>query len=291
MWRSVPSYGAVMIESLKECGAPGFLVILFASAALVVSVVAAAVGFSGRRKVGSVLAGCALFVTGLTGLTGFGGTLLGHSQVQRAVETAGLTKADKARLLHQGGIEARTCSRLGAGAMALPFLIGCVAGGVALFTKGKEGESTNDGPVVPLVLLGAASAFTGLLASGGLGAARVAGADYEPLVWSLMSRSEQVVAASGAGVGEACESLEGALVGDADPATRACGARIELDLAAVSDLPKASEICIRDRVALMGKSAPSDRKPLAKATRCSATFAVLPPSSKASLEPQVHAFE
>lgn len=299
-------YGAVMIESLKACGGPGFLVLLVASAALVVAVVAAAVAFSGRRKPGSVLAGTALFLAGATGLTGFTGTLLGHAQAQRAAETAGLTKADKGRILHQAGLEARTCSRMGVGAMVLPFLVACIAGGASLFGKGKgeeekkgdeaegaatEGARTTDGPIVPLVLLGAATAFTGLLAAGGLGAARVAGADYEPLVWSLMAKSERVVAVSGEEVAGACEALEGALAGDADPATRGCGARIELDLAAVSDLPRASEICIRDRVALMGKSAPSDRKPLAKATRCSATFGVLPSSAKATLEPQVAAFE
>ncbi len=59
-------YGAVMIESLKACGGPGFLVLLVASAALVVAVVAAAVAFSGRRKAGSVLAGTALFLAGAT---------------------------------------------------------------------------------------------------------------------------------------------------------------------------------------------------------------------------------
>jgi len=280
-----------MIEMLKECGAPGFLVPFFASMALVVAVVGAALAFAGKRRVASVVVGASLFLSGVTGLVGFGGTLMGRAQVSRAVETPGLTKADRGRLLHQGGLEARSCSRLGAGAAALPFFIGCVGAVAALFSRGKEGGSGEDGPVVPVVLLGAAAAFTGLLASGGLGAARVSGADYEPLVWSVMAKSERVTLVSEAERGAACEELEQVLVGSDAGETRACGARIALDLAAASDLPKASEACIRERVALMGKSAPDDRKPLAKATRCSATFAVLTPTAKAALEPQVHAFE
>lgn len=280
-----------MLDAMKTCGPPGLLVPVLAALALVLAIAGAVLAFAKKRRIASVVVGLSLFVTGATGLAGFTGTLLGRAQVSRAVESAGLTKGDQERLRHEGGLEARSCSRLGAGAAVAPFFIGCIGAIAALFGKGKDGEGEGDGAVVPAILLGAAAAFTGLLASGGLGAARVAGADYEPKVWSLMSTSERVVASSAGDLGAACEALEASLAGSGTDGERACGGRIELDLAAVSELPAASERCVRDRIALAGKSSPDDRKALAKATRCSATFAVLPAAARSALEPQVHAFE
>ena len=246
---------------------------------------------------------------------GFAGTLAGRSVTQASVSAPSITKTDRARILHQGHLEARDCARLGLGFAALPFLLGVTGATMSLFDKKKapdtspeSQEASNassaapadaDAPHVPMVLLGASMAFTGLLASGGLGAASVGGADYEPIVWSLMAKSEAVVTASASASSTpetrrpVCEALEVALSGGQTGEARACGARVDLDLSAVTELPAASDTCVRDQMIALGMTSPAngERGRLAKRVMCSATFAALPPLAKSALEPQIKSFE
>ena len=301
-----------MFGMMKSCGGFGSVTALLSLFALATTAAAVAMGAFGKKRLASLLAGLGLMLTGATGLGGFAGTLAGRSVTQAAVSAPSITKTDHARILHQGHLEARDCARLGLGFAALPFLLGVIGATMSLFDKKKapstapeSEEAANasspaadaDAPLVPMVLLGASMAFTGLLASGGLGAAAVGGADYEPIVWSLMAKSEAVVAASASGstpeIRRACEALEVALSGGQTGEARACGARVDLDLTAVTELPAASDTCVRDQMILLGMTSPAngERGRLAKRVVCSATFAALPPLAKSALETQIKSFE
>lgn len=311
-----------MIGMLKSCGSFGFLTLFVASLAFAVTAASLAIGLTGKKRVTSLVAGIGLFLAGATGLVGFSGTLVGLSTVKAVLEAPDLTKADRARLQHQGSLEARDCSRLGIASATLPFVLGAIAATMSLFTAKNAAAATRvtegepdpkgpgdapspttspafapapnvsvDGPVVPVVYLGAAIAFTGLLASGGLGAARVAGADYQPLVWGLTEKSEAVVAATPEARHAACDALELALAGPEGPGGRACGARIELDLGAVSQLTTATETCVDAEVVRISQVAKADRAALASKVGCSAIFASLPSSSRTSRAAQLKGFE
>jgi hypothetical protein len=299
-----------MFGMMKSCGGFGGVAGLLSLLAFATTAAAVAMGIGGKKRHASLFAGLGLVLTGATGLVGFAGTLAGRSVTQAAVSAPSITKTDRARMLHQGHLEARECARLGLGFAALPFLLGVTAATMSLFDKKKEEaqEASTaasplppdaDLPVVPVVLLGAAMAFTGLLSSGGLGTASVGGADYEPIVWSLMAKSEAVVAASASASSTpesrrpVCEALEVALSGAQPGEARACGARVDLDLAAVTELPAASDTCVRDQMIALGGTSPAngERGRLAKRVVCSATFAALPPLAKSALEPQLKSFE
>lgn len=268
----------------------GLVVVLVAAFALafgVASVVVAARGRDLRRA--SLLAGLALFLSGASGLVGFGGTLAGLARTKAAVAVSGLSKTDAARMSRVGAVEARASSRRGLTLSIVPFLVGAVGASIALFSAGKggkpgEGGSSEGGdrpaPHVAPALGGAAAAVTGLLASGGLSVAAVGGADYEPAVWSLMARTDAVLNAGPGTLADACAGLESALGGDAPG--RTCGQRIDLDLSAVGDLPAAAEACVTARTAEMataGGGADARTR-----VRCSATFSALTPRAREGAE-------
>lgn len=276
-----------MISLLRNCGSFGFLTLLVAGLALAASTGGLLTSLAKKAKVGGLLAALGLFLAGVTGLVGFTGTLLGRKAVQAALATPGLTETDRAHLQQAGFTEARDCSRIGISAAALPFLLGAVGASVALFTK-KKSES-EEGASVPLVLVGAACAFTGLLSSGGLGTARVAGSEYEPHVWSLMGASEKVLASTGPERAEACRSLETALL--PPEGSLACGTRREFNLQAVGDLVPAGQACVRDAITEIGAIPKADaRKRRAREISCSATYAALTESAKRDLAPQLESF-
>lgn len=276
-----------MISLLKNCGFFGFLTLLVAGMALAASTGALVTALAKKAKVAGLLAALGLLLAGAVGLTGFTGTLLGRKAVQAAMATPGLTETDRAHIQQAGFTDARDCSRIGISAAALPFLLGAVAASVALFTKKKD--ETEEGPSVPLVLVGAACAFTGLLASGGLGTARVAGSDYAPHVWSLMAASEKVLASTGPERTEGCRELETALL--PPEGSLACGMRREFNLQAVGDLVPAGQACVRDGIAAVGALPKADeRKRKAREISCSATYASLTESAKRDLGPQLESF-
>ena len=298
-----------MMGMLRSCGGFGIVAGFVAFLALVTTAVSIAVALSGRSRAGSIVAGVGLLLVGTTSLTGFAGTLSGRAAVKSAAEVAGLGKSDQARILRQGSIEARDCARLGLLFSAVPFLVGLAGATIALFGGKKAekdpeplsppetldlggAEASQDGPSVPIVLVGAAAAFTGLLASGGLGAASTGGSDYEPLVWSLMAASEAVVLAKPEERAARCAALEMALVGPMEnPAARACGSRVDLDLSAVSGLANATEACMRDRVTAAATTPPHERAAIAKSAKCSATYACLPDGVRGSIAMQLAGLE
>ena len=239
-----------MLWMLKNCGGTGHLATLFALCALGCAAGALTLAIARRARAAGRLAAIALALCGCASMTGFAGTLLGRKATQDAVASAALSPSNVALARSVGFAEARDCARLGAGGALLPFLLGATAAALALFRgprdAGDAGEGGTEGTVtsaaepprasVPLVLAGAAFAFTGLLASGGLATAAVVGASYEPAVWSLMSTSQRVVSGSGS-LTEACGDFEVAL-------EQATAERI----ATVVDVPEAAERCVRARL-------------------------------------------
>lgn len=267
------------------------VVVLIAATALAFGVASIVLAVRGRElRRASLLAGLALFLSGASGLVGFGGTLAGLARTKAVVAASGLSKTDAARLSRGGAVEARASSRRGLASSIVPFLVGAVGASIALFSAGKGGKPTEGGassdgrerpsPHVAPVLGGAAAAVTGLLASGGLSVAAVGGADYEPAIWSLMARTDAVLNAGPGALPEACAALESALGGDAPG--RTCGQRIDLDLSAVGDLPAAAETCVTARTVEV--AAAGGGKDARTRLRCSATFSELTPRAREGAE-------
>lgn len=282
-----------MSEVLRGGGVSGVVVVLVAAFALVFGVSSVVLAVRGRDlRRASLLAGLALFLSGASGLVGFGATLAGLARTKAVVAASGLSKTDAARLSRGGAVEARASSRRGLAFSVVPFLVGAVGASIALFSAGKggkprEGSASSEGgdspsPHVAPVLGGAAAAVTGLLASGGLSVAAVGGADYEPAIWALMARTDAVLNAGPGHIKEACAGLESALGGDAPG--RSCGARIDLDLSAVGDLPAAAEACVTARTAEMAAAGGGKVRDGGAALRCSATYSQLTPRARADAE-------
>ena len=275
-----------MLAMLRNCGAPGHAASLLALLALACASAALAVAIARRSRAAGQLAALALALCGCTSMTGFAGTLLGRKATQDAVASAALSPSNVALARSVGFAEARDCARLGAGAALLPFLLGVSAAGLALFRAPREPRDGAPAPApegaptaarasVPLVLGGAAFAFTGLLASGGLATASVGGASYEPEVWSLMTTSERVVSEGGS-VTEACRAFEAAL-GQATPER----------IATVVDAPEAAERCVRARLSELAAAPPSARADAGRALEASPLLRAARPEARAALTVQI----
>lgn len=277
-----------MLGMLRNCGAPGHAASLLALLALACASAALAVALARSSRAAGQLAALGLVLCGCTSMTGFAGTLLGRKATQDAVASAALSPSNVALARSVGFAEARDCARLGAGAALLPFLLGASAAGLALFraprepragdpTPSPEGAPTPARASVPLVLAGAAFAFTGLLASGGLATASVGGASYEPAVWSLMTTSERVLSESG-GLTEACGAFEGAL-----------GQATAERIATVVDAPEAAERCVRARLTELAAAPPGGRAAAGKALEASPLLRAARPEARAALTLQIRA--
>lgn len=278
-----------MLGMLRNCGATGHAASLLALLALACASAALAVAVARRSRAAGLLAALGLVLCGCTSMTGFAGTLLGRKATQDAVASAALSPSNVALARSVGFAEARDCARLGAGAALLPFLLGVSAAALALFrapseapeapagdrAPAAEGASPTPRASVPLVLAGAAFAFTGLLASGGLATASVGGASYEPAVWSLMTTSERVVSESGS-LTEPCQAFEAAL-----------GQATAERIATVVDVPEAAERCVRARLTLLAAAPPSDRAVAGRALEASPLLRAARPETRAALTLQI----
>ncbi len=249
-----------MFELLRNCGWTSFLALLLGTVALSLTATALLLAFLRRHRAAAMVAGIGLFITGLTAFAGFGGTLYGRKVVGDAVAVASIGKVDRQRILIEGFEEARDCSRLGLALTGLPFLLGAVASGLSLFGKRPPerpgatepgsplGPAPQDpGPNVPVVLLGAACAFTGLLATGAMASASPPGAQQEPELWRLLSLTERALDPSEASV-QVCKELELELLTHAiQEVSGRCVARVELSGVSMqaADLPRAAERCVR----------------------------------------------
>ncbi len=272
-----------MFGMFRSCGGAGYLTGLLGGLALACALVSLGYALARRGLLAARLAALALFLSGATGLSGFAGTLAGRKATQEAVAN---TAASSAALVRRAGfVEARDCSRIGLGAATLPFLLGAVAGALVLFRGAtpRDGQPSAPGAPehanVPLMLGGAACAFTGLLASGGLGAASVGGADYQPAIWALMSSSQQVL--EGARSREtACDALEAALRNATQEQARQ-----------VTDVGAAAELCVGEHLTRLEGLGSQARGGAGLATLRSASLGAIDPARRPAYAARIAALE